>query len=206
MKKIENWQELHDTTDEVVAFDNVLDEFEPKPYICKILKVEDVIEKEYLKIAFDIADGEQKGLFKKAFDTDNREDKKWPYVGIGYRSYKESAKRFFASFITAVEKSNPGFKFDFDEQKLVGKLFVANFRIEEYLSDDYDDEGDQIIKSSIKCAEYRSIPALKEGNVKVLAPKLLEEKAGTTHDPLYHESQVNTTATVELPVDDDLPF
>ena len=205
MKKIENWEEIK-TNEEVVAFENLLDNLTPGPQIVKILKVEDVTEKEYLKIAFDIVDGKLKGLFRDVFDNDNRDDKKWPNSGILYKSYKESAKRFFAAFITAIEKSNPSYKWDFDETKLIGKLFVANFREEEYVSEDYDDQGNAIIKTSIKCFEPRSTVALKEGKVKILPKKELTLTNGQTREPIYEDQATSAPTPTILKPTDDLPF
>lgn len=208
MRKIENFDEIKQETGEVVEFSNLLESLKPGPYICKILKVEDVVEKEYLKIAIDIADGELKGLFKQAFNDDTRQDKKWPNVGILYRSYKKSAERFFAAFVTAVEKSNNGFAWNFDETKLKDKLLVCNFAEEEYLSEDYDDEGNQIIKSSMKIRETRSIQALKDNKIKTFEKKVIEDGNGAIHEGIYHSAPNPTSlpqGDFNKPVD-DLPF
>jgi hypothetical protein len=83
-----------------------------------------------------------------------------------YKSYKASASRFFAAFTTSVEKSNAGYKWDWKEQGLVGLIFVANFREEEYL---YNDE----LKVSLKCYEPRSTVALQAGKIETMAKKEL---------------------------------
>lgn len=189
MRKISNWDEIN--KDEVVEFDSI----PAGPQVCKILKVQDIEDKEYLKIAFDIKDGDYKDFFKQQFDRDTRDDKKWPQSGILYKSYKKSAERFFAAFITAIEKSNDGFHWNWDEQSLVGKTFVANFREEEYVSD-----GE--LKSSMKCHEPRSTQALRDGKIKVLEPKRLTEKE-LADAGLYEEA---AKVNVILQDDDDLPF
>ena len=208
MRKIENWNNIE--KDEVVEFVNL----GAGPQICKILKVVDVTDREYLKIAFDVSSGEFENCFKAQFDRDDRDEKKWPNSGIMYKSYKASASRFFAAFITAVEKSNSGFSWNFDETKLVGLTFVANFREEEWLSDDHDDVGNQIAKMSLKCFEPRSTQALKNNKIKVLEPKLVDLKAGQTRTPVEHKEEkvIVTKQSEELPkgnfnnVEDDLPF
>lgn len=188
MRKISNWDDIKNT-DEVVGFSNL----EPGAYVCKILKVEDVESSEYLKIAFDIIEGEYKGYFKDLFDNNTKDDKKWPNGGILYRSYKKSAERFFASFITAIEKSNNGYKWNWDESTLKDKIFVGNFREEEYIAD-----GE--LKSSVKCQETRSTVALKEGKVKPLEIKRVSEEELRSYGLLDNKE---TKVSVQ---DDDLPF
>jgi len=140
------------------------------PQVVKIISVKDVEEKQYLKLAFDINDGALKGYFKDMFDRNTRDDKKWPNQATLYRSYKDSAKYFFAGFITAVEKSNDGFSFNPDKdwvEQLKGKVFVANFGEQEYISDDVDNNGKLVVKHTLKVQETRSIQALKEGKIEV---------------------------------------
>ena len=99
-------------------------------YICKITAVEDVEDKEYLKVEYDVAEGEFKDYYKDLYEKKNF------WGGKLIRSYKESAKPFFKSFIVAVENSNSGYKFDNDEKKLVGKLVGLVLGEEEYKKQD----------------------------------------------------------------------
>jgi hypothetical protein len=190
MRKINNWEDIN--KDEVVEFDSI----PAGPQICKILKVQDVEQKEYLKIEFDIKDGNYKDFFKQQFDRDTRNEKEWPNSGILYKSYKKTAERFFAAFITAVEKSNDGFHWNWDEQSLVGKTFVANFREEEYV-------GDGEIKSSMKCHETRSTQALRDDKIKIFELKSLTEKQ--LADAGLYEEAAKTNMKLQ-DEDDDLPF
>ena len=177
MRKIENWDELKSTTDEVIGFESV----PVGPQICKIVDVEDVEEKEYLKIWFDIV----KGDFKNAFKEQEERFGQWPSQGILYWSYKKTAERFFAAKITAIEKSNDGFKWNWSPYELKSKFFVGNFAEEEYVDDNE-------IKVSMKVREVRSLQALKDGNVKELKRKELPESEKPTQE-------INDTV-------DDLPF
>ena len=59
MKKINGFENLPE--EEVVEFDSL----KKGIYICCIRDAEDIFSKEYLKIKFDIADGEKKGFFHK---------------------------------------------------------------------------------------------------------------------------------------------
>ena len=121
-------------------------EFETLPaggYKCLIKKV--VCEKtqagkEFLKIGFDIAEGEYKDFYQKKFDNDTRspEERKWSGIWKvfteGYNPGTTNPK--FKGLITSVEASNANFKFDFDEQKLVNKKIGLVFREEEFLGTD----------------------------------------------------------------------
>jgi hypothetical protein len=79
-------------------------------YVCVITSVEDITEKEYLRIEFDIHEGRFKGYYKEIFNTKQR------WLGSFIKSYKEKALGYFKSFITAVEKSNQNFVWDWNEK------------------------------------------------------------------------------------------
>ena len=167
---------------------NEAGEFKPLPAMAagvRITKVVDVPEKEYLEIYCDITKGEYAGYFKALVDSGLRDTSRH------IRSYKASALPFFKAFITAVEKSNTGYKWDWDEQKLVGKGVIAVFGQEEYL----DNEGN--VRIGTRVQEFRSVEAFKEGRIKVPELKKLPE----TEKPVQEES----ANLPEIP-DDELPF
>jgi len=189
MKKIENWNEL-ERKEEVSNFS----ELEVTQYIVKILEATDEPNKEKLVVKYDICGMKHlkeileanpkldKNIIQAKLKEQDEKDMygyfykqmenfgNWPWRGLLHKSYKESAQKFFTAFITAVEKSNSGFIFApaFDETKLAGKFFVANFGLEEYEAESGE------IKESIKCREERSIPALVNGKVKDLKIKKLK--------------------------------
>lgn len=172
-------------------FDSVVPAGESKPFPigpqpCVITKVEDMPDKSMLYVEFDVAQGEMKGHFKDVYDATG----KW--YGTTYRSYRnEAALRFFKAFITAVEKSNVGYRWNWDEKTLVGKYLIVNFREEEYV---YDGE----VRTNVKPFEFRSIEAWKEGSVDKNPPKLTL-KAQNIEEP------GKKTEPAEIP-DDELPF
>jgi len=151
-------------------------------YACKIIEVVDVPEKEYLDVYFDIAEGEFKGYFKVLQENTGKN------YGRITRSYKTNALPFFKAFITAVEKSNPGYKWNWDEKTLNDKFCAVAFRDEEYLKD-----GE--IKVNAKADEIRSLQALRNGEIKIKPLKKYEGEVPTS----------TQSAPVEIP-DDDLPF
>ena len=107
------------------------------PYICGIVKVEDVEEKEYLKVTYDIIEGEFKGYYKEM--RANNPD--WAWAGAYVKSYKEAARPMFKRFCTAVSRSNGKYVFDgdkvnHDETTLKGKKIGLLLGEEEYEGND----------------------------------------------------------------------
>ena len=102
-------------------------------YIVGVKKVEDVSDKEFLRLELDICKGEYKNWYQQQYDADNRETKYWPRDGVLVRSYKEKALPFFKGFIIAVTKSNPKFEWKWNEQDLKNKVFGVVVGTEEYL-------------------------------------------------------------------------
>lgn len=102
----------------------------PGGYVCRIMSIDDVEDREYLKIEYDISEGIHKGHYQDLYNS------KGFWGGSFIRSYKEKALPFFKAFITAVENSNNGYKFDNDESKLFGKVVGLVIGEEEYRKND----------------------------------------------------------------------
>ena len=172
-------------------------EFETLPaggYKCLIKKV--VCEKsqngkEFLKIWFDIAEGQYKDFYQRKFENDTREDKKWSGIWVlfteGYNPGTTNPK--FKGLITSVEASNPNFKFNFDEQTLVNKKVGIVFREEDF-------EGfDGQVHTSVKpffAVSYDKAEEAKIHNKKDLSVDVLDK---------IYEAQAEASAD-----NDDLPF
>ena len=151
-------------------------------YGVKITNVIDKPENEYLEIYCDIVKGEYANYFKLLTENGLKDSSRT------IRSYKTNALPFFKAFITAVEKSNPDYKWDWDEKKLIGKNVIAVFGEEEYLG------ADGSLKVGTKLVEFRSLEAFKQGIITVPPMKKLEQEVkGANLD------------IIEVP-DDDLPF
>lgn len=146
------------------------------PYICKITAVEDVEEKEYLKVSFDITEGEYKGYYAKG----REEHPDWEWFGSYCKSYKTKALPMFKRFCSAVTKSNDGYTFDggaanSDEKSLIGKKIGLLFREEEYYSNDGELRTRLIVYSEfsidkIKEQKTPSIKKIKDEDAKSNAP------------------------------------
>ena len=178
MRKYEGYEQAE-------AFTGEFETLEPGGYICKILKVQ--TEERYygtlLRIGFDIAEGEHEGYYRRRFDQKKQYDEnaKWP--GMYYQTVRQDDLRYFKGFITSIEASNPGFKWDWDEKKLVGKLFGGIFGEEEY------EKQNGEIGTIVKCGFVRSVDAIREGKFKVPEIKRLQpslnEPNYTTQDFEY---------------------
>lgn len=193
MKKINDWENIKESSD--------FKRLEAGAYICAIKFVEDVPEKEYLKIYFDIVKGDNKGYFQKLYDSDTRKDKKWPIAGTLIRSYKDSALSMFKGFITAIEKSNKGYKWDFNEKSLVKKYIGLIIADEEYLTQ----KGAKRVRNYV--ASVRSLDAIEKGDFTIPALKELDESKlpdmNKAEDKFIDPFADSTTDTEETTVEDE---
>lgn len=186
MKNI-NWDNVQEATES--------QRLAPGGYVCGIVMAEDVPQKEYLSIQFDIAEGDQKNYFRQLRDRLELDD--WPFDGTFIRSYKPKAQPFFKAFLTSVEVSNPGYKFNNDERTLSRKYVGLVLGEEEYVS------NDGTVKTRLRVAQVRSIKAIRDGDFKV--PELKKVAPGTT----VGYAAASTSANNDFaPIDDneDLPF
>ena len=118
-------------------------------YVIKFLDIKEENNKSgsgsHLKIAFDIFEGEYAGFYKKMFDNSTKEDKKWNNDAVVFLTCPEDdSEQYivdnFNKFMTAVEDSNDGYHWNWDESTLKGKVVGAKFCIEqsEYNGNVYD--------------------------------------------------------------------
>lgn len=137
-----------------------------------------------LKIEVDVCgDDKQAGFFQKQFDNNPSADKKWPNGACRYVSLREDEMclAMYKGFITAVENSNTGYKWDFDETTLVGKKLCGVFGLEEYT------KSDGTVGVSTKLVQFRSLDKLAD--VKIPKVKLL---SGETVDYEDYEAIRNS--------------
>lgn len=106
-------------------------------YVCKIQKCTEEKNRSgsgsHLAILFDIAEGDYREFFMADWKGQNREDKFWRGIIRQNIPDEKSDKydmqcRFFKTFVNAVEDSNDGYDWDWDEKKLKGKLIGVVFR------------------------------------------------------------------------------
>ena len=112
-----------------------------------------------LKISVDISGNDkQKGFFKKQYDENTSADKKWPTGAVKYLSLKDEQLGFLKGFITALEKSNPNFKFNKKGtwEQLKNLKLAGQFGLEEYK------KQDGTIGTATKRVQFRSLDKLKD--------------------------------------------
>ncbi len=184
MRPINNYENVQATSGEFARPD-------ADGYICVITKATDIPfdlntnKGDYLNIEYDFVVGQFAGFHKENFD-------KWGYWGGKFvRSYKEKALGMFKHFTNCVEQSNNGYKWDWNEQGLVGKFVGLVLGKEEYKKND-GTIGTRLYVHSVKTVEE-----IKNGEFKVPAlKKLSEDQKPYSSAPKYEE----------IADDDDLPF
>ena len=202
MKKIDNWNEIEAKG---------MDDFKALPigaYECKIINAVDNHHeqsgKTTLKVMVDIASGEYKDYFKKRYDSNTAIDRRWDNNATKYLAFEGENTSFFKGFITTVENSNVGYKWNWEESTLRDKKIVGVFQYEEYEKQD----GTRGIK--VRLTKFRSLEKLKEIEVSD-SIKMLDGSYVTYDD--YMERKENLSSKVndlfgDIPEisSDDLPF
>lgn len=171
-------------------------------FICRIVNVQDVPEKEYLKVFYDIAEAvspEQEefvGMYER-----RKAERQFEYPSTVV-SYKENSLAFFKGFVTALESSNPKYKFDSDESKMVGLKIGFVIAEEEY--EGRDKSGAPKIKVRTYVAERHSVQAIKDGDFNVPEFKKLEQATTTKPANPFATNGSAPTQTAPPPVPDEV--
>ena len=101
--------------------------------ICKVAEGSTMSGSEFIEFWIDIIDGE----FARYYEKDYKEqtgDKKWRGTVRFFTS--EKALPMLKGAVTSIEESNPGYKFDWDENTIKGKKVGIGIRREQYESSD----------------------------------------------------------------------
>lgn len=134
-------------------------------HICQIMSVEETTSstgKDMLLISLDTApQDKQPGYYMDQWKNDDRPDKKWGCRVFQLVLDKDgNTNRGLKTFITAVERSNPGFQVQWGDgfascfkNRLVGGVFGR-----EQYQNSYGD-----LKWSTKCVQFRSVEAIQKG-------------------------------------------
>jgi hypothetical protein len=162
-----------------------------------------------LKVSVDTdKDDTQPGYFAEQYKSDTRTDKKWSNSAIKYVSLgeEENQVKMLKGFLTAVENSNNGFKYDWNKEvsQLKGKKVGLVFGLEEY----QNQQGET--KTRSRLTQFRSID--KMDNIKIPKVKLLdgttieyEEYKNRSNDLTQKAVDVFGTDVVEIGTE-NLPF
>ena len=162
MKVIENYDEIKASSGEFERPGN-------GGYVLEIVAVTDVPydatkgKGDYLRIDYDIAVGDFKGYYTK--QNERFGGGKW-FANV-IKSYKEKALGMFKHFTNCAEESNPGFKWNWQEQALVGCRFGATLQEEEY------EKQDGSIGTRLVVKDIKTVKQIMDGDFKVPATKKL---------------------------------
>lgn len=160
----------------------------------------------YLSIAFDIAEGEYKGLYQSQFDKDTRADKRWNYdavyrLGIPTDSSEPWIWDRWNTFFADLEDSNNGFVFAGDLKTLKGKLIGGKFhnRQSEKNGNVYDHI---VLKWTCPAEIVRTGKAGKLPNDKLIQVSASQNPT----EPSTPTSDGNDFMSIPDGTDDELPF
>lgn len=180
-------------------------DFEQLPkggYVVKILGVsigQTGDFRQYLKLSCDIVEGEYANYFTNQYKNNQNEDKKWicnllQNLPVDDGSERDGwTKKAFRTMIDALEDSNPGFHWDWNETKLKGLTVGGLFNEREY-------EGhDGSIKRATNLARFCSVDKIRSGNYTLPKDKLLPNRPSAS----VGEGFMSIPDNVE---DEGLPF
>ena len=177
MKPISNYENVQASTGDFAK---------PKAggYICRIVDVEDVPydavkqSGDYLKIYYDIADGEFENYYSEANVKFGGE---WWAKFI--RSYKEKALGMFKHFTNCIEASNIGYTWDWNEKALKGKIIGLVIGEEEYEKKD----GGIGVKTYVK--DVKTVDDIKQGNYKTPDLKTIPRATATPNFEVLEDDE-----------------
>lgn len=183
-----------DGYDNAQAMTGEFEKIVPGGYICIIKQAKmdkTSTGKDALVLLFDIYEGEHKDYFKRDFDhwKESNPDAKWH--GVFRQITDGNSLPFFKGMITAIEQSNNGYKWAWDEATLKGKLFGGVFGEEEYKG-----------RPLVKCQSIRSVEAIRSGKFTIPEKKLLS--GSTAHKSAA--GQAPDSGFAPMDDDDGLPF
>ena len=129
---------------------------------------------EYLFISGDIYEGDYMQFFTREYKNQQSEDKKWHcnyLLNIPTDDGSEQdgwTKRRFKTFTEALEDSNEGYHFDWDEQRFKGMLIGGLFNEREYQSQ----KGD--IRKATNWAGVIAVDKIRSGDYTLPNDRLLD--------------------------------
>lgn len=152
-------------------------------YVAKILNAE---EKRYdwgdvLLISFDISEGERTGFFNKDYQENANEDKKWrgtyrlPIPKDDGSERDDWTKNTFGGAMWAIEESNLGYAWSWDEKTLKGKTVGVLFRNKEW-------EMNGNTGWTTECCKLESADDIRNGKFRMPKDKPLKNKQSNASD------------------------
>ena len=161
---------------------------------------------ESIAIAFDIAEGEYKGIYQSQFDSDTRSGKEWPYDAVFLLTAPTDSSpdwvwNNYNTFFADLEDSNNGFVFSGDLKTLKGKVIGGKFHNRQTEKDGniYDHI---VMKWTCIADDVRNNRAGKLPNDKLIG-------TGTRASRTSSSASADSDGFMDIPdgtVDEELPF
>lgn len=174
----------------------------PGAYPCTIMSVEDVPDKEYLRVLVDIVAGEYKDYFSSDFYADK------PFAHSLIFSYKDTALGMLKGRLHVISDCNPGFDAEAafnagKEQMLVGKAVGVVFREEEY----YNKKDGEFQMGSARPDRLCRLDELDRDKNANPKPKMLTEaKKREVLERAGARAGAGSTVSASGDYSDDIPF
>lgn len=186
-------------------------------YVCKILGANqetDEYGNNYIKVLLDIAEGDYTDYFLEDWKNQDREDKWWKCTYRLYEVKDDGTEKdgwnakTLKTFTTALEECNPGYHWDWDENKWKGLKIGMVFREQLSWKQEAKGEEDPYWHNPVP-ARPTTIERVKTGDFKIQEPKQpkKERPAGNTAGMGTTVPGVNAFVKVEADsILDELPF
>jgi hypothetical protein len=164
MKRIDNWNEIQAVT-------GGSEQLPAGVYKCGIVAASAETSKkgqEMLVLALEVIEGDYQGIFSRTCKRKRQfnPQAKWP---CNYYQVTEGEQvGRYKGLTVAIEQSNPGYKWDFDENTLKGKTCACIFREEEFIS-----QQDGKVHNATRA--YQIIPVDEMANATVPPKKCVEQ-------------------------------
>lgn len=201
IKKPNNWNEVREYTDKKKL---PLD-----AYVCEIRKavVQHTDYGEQLCLLFEIVEGDFRDYYTKDFRENTNQDKKWKGVLRQFIPKDDGSERdewtksSFKGLVTSVEKSNPGYQWDWDESSLVKKKVGILYRNEEW---EYEGKNGWTVRP------FRaiSVESVRDEDFTLPKDKPLKNKTASGYQDMGYGSYTNSAPGFNAldESDSDLPF
>ncbi len=171
-------------------------------YVLKILgtKVEEYSWGDVLVLRIDVVEGDHAGFYQKNYNAQT-ENKKWKGTyrinlpkNDGTEQDEWSIKKL-KSAMTAIENSNEGYKWDWNEKSLAGRIVGGLFGNKEW-----EMNGNRGFYTD--CRALCSVERIRSGNFQIPADKLLNNNSSNTSSFDSFGDMPDAFAAAE----DDIPF
>jgi len=157
----------------------------------------------WIEVSFDIAEGEYKDFYMQDWKNQTGEDKKWRGTYRLYETKDDGSEqdmwraRTLKTFTTALEESNAGYHWDWDESKWKGLFVGGLFRNEQY------QKNDGTIGNTVRMSRATTVECVRTGDYRLPNDRLVEASASTASTTV---PGINDFVRVADEIDEELPF